>query len=152
VAQPADAQAPRRRQYPPPAASEPYWPVQLTVLAAIVLQLTLPERLTIGPTWLVPALEGALFLGLFFATPRELEHEFHPRRRAFALALVAFVSAANIFSLGALVHYLLHHEVKKGYELIIAGVLIWLTNFLIFGLWYWELDRGRCSSTTCSCP
>jgi uncharacterized membrane protein len=21
-------------------------------------------------------------------------------------------------------------------------VLIWLTNFLIFALWYWELDRG----------
>ena len=21
-------------------------------------------------------------------------------------------------------------------------MLIWLTNFLIFGLWYWELDRG----------
>ena len=21
-------------------------------------------------------------------------------------------------------------------------MLIWLTNFLIFGLWYWEMDRG----------
>ena len=21
-------------------------------------------------------------------------------------------------------------------------MLIWLTNFLIFGLWYWEIDRG----------
>ncbi len=21
-------------------------------------------------------------------------------------------------------------------------MVIWLTNFLIFGLWYWELDRG----------
>jgi uncharacterized membrane protein len=29
-----------------------------------------------------------------------------------------------------------------GRELIIAGVLIWLTNFLILALWYWELDRG----------
>jgi uncharacterized membrane protein len=139
VAQPLQ---PRRRPYPPPPASEAYWPVQLTVLAAIALQLTLPRRLTIGPTWLVPALEGALLVGLFFATPKELEYELHPRRRAFAITLVAIVSAANIFSLGALVHYLLHHEVKKGYELIIAGVLIWLTNFLIFGLWYWEMDRG----------
>ena len=23
-----------------------------------------------------------------------------------------------------------------------AGALIWLTNVLIFGLWYWEADRG----------
>jgi uncharacterized membrane protein len=135
-----DAELPGR-PYPPAAASEPFWPAQLTVLAAIGLQLALPKRLTAGPSWLVPALEGLLLLGMFLATPRVLEYE-HPRRRRAALALVAFVSAANVYSLGALVHYLLHHGVSKGYELIISGVLIWLTNFLIFGLWYWELDRG----------
>jgi uncharacterized membrane protein len=133
--------APTGRPYPPPAATEPFWPVQATVLGAIGLQLLLPERLTAGPTWLVPALEAALFLGLFMATPRELEGE-HRRRRAMALALTAFVSAANIFSLGALTHFLLHHHVPEGRPLITAGVLIWLTNFLIFALWYWELDRG----------
>ena len=55
---------------------------------------------------------------------------------------VAFVSAANIYSLVELSKFLLHHEVTNGDRLIISGVLIWLTNFLIFGLWYWELDRG----------
>ena len=78
---------------------------------------------------------------MFFATPKELEHE-HPRRRRLALSVIAFVTAANIYSLGALTHYLLHHNVDKGRELIVSGTLIWLTNFLIFGLWYWELDRG----------
>ncbi len=134
-------QAQSARPYPPPAASEPFWPAQLTVLAAIALQLLLPARLHVGPTWLVPALEGALLIGMFMATPNQLEHE-HPLRRAFALSLTAFVSAANIFSLAALTHYLLHHNVENGRELIISGVLIWLTNFLIFGLWYWEIDRG----------
>ncbi len=114
---------------------------------AIVLQVTLPERLTIGPTWLVPSMEGALLLGMFFATPRELEFE-HPRRRRVALVMIAFVTAANIFSLVALSKYLLHHNVNTtahhngGRELIVSGTLIWLTNFLIFGLWYWEMDRG----------
>jgi uncharacterized membrane protein len=130
------------RPYPPPAATEPFWPAQLTVLAAIGLQLLLPERLTVGPTWLLPALEGALLIGMFLATPRQLEHE-HPRRRRVALSLTALVSAANVFSLVELTHYLLHHKVPiAGRELIIAGVLIWLTNFLIFALWYWEMDRG----------
>jgi uncharacterized membrane protein len=136
-----EPQASSQRPYPPPAASEPFWPAQLTVLTAIALQLLLPARLHVGPTWLVPALEGGLLLGMFMATPRELEHE-HPLRRGTALGLTAFVSAANIFSLGALTHYLLHHSVENGRELIISGVLIWLTNFLIFGLWYWEIDRG----------
>jgi uncharacterized membrane protein len=112
-----------------------------TVLAAIALQVTLPERLTVGPSWLLPALEGALLVGLAMATPRELEHE-HPRRRAIALGLTAIVSAANVFSLAALTHFLLHHRVSNGRELVVAGMLIWLTNFLIFALWYWELDRG----------
>lgn len=108
---------------------------------AIALQLTLPKRLTVGPAWLIPALEGALLIGMFFATPRQLEHE-HPRRRRAALGLTAFVSAANIYSLGALTHYLLHHGTPNPRQLIVAGVLVWLTNFLIFALWYWEMDRG----------
>ena len=135
---------PRRqgaRPYPPPPATEPFWPVQLTILVAIGLQVTLPERLTAGPTWLIPALEGLLFLGMFAATPRELEGE-HPVRRRVALTLTAFVSAANVFSLVELTHLLLHHDVSEGHRLIISGMLIWLTNFLIFALWYWELDRG----------
>ena len=129
------------RTYPPPAAPEPFWPAQLTVLTAIALQLLLPARLTIGPVWLIPGLEGALLIGMFFATPRELEGE-HPVRRRVALGLTAFVSAANIFSLSALTHYLLHHSTPNARQLIVAGVLIWLTNFLIFALWYWEMDRG----------
>jgi hypothetical protein len=129
------------RPYPPPPSPEAFWPAQLTVLAAIGLQLLLPERLTVGPTWLIPALEGALLFGMFLATPRELEHE-HPVRRRVALGLTAFVSAANVFSLYELTHYLLRHSTPNARELIVSGVLIWLTNFLIFGLWYWELDRG----------
>jgi uncharacterized membrane protein len=135
------AQESAGRPYPPPAAPEPFWPVQVTILAAIGLQVALPKRLTAGPTWLIPALEGALLIGMFMATPRELEHE-HPRRRMVALSLTAIVSAANIFSLVELSHLLLHHNVANGHELIISGMLIWLTNFLIFALWYWEIDRG----------
>lgn len=129
------------RVYPPPAVTEQAWPAQLTVLVAIALQLLLPARLTAGPAWLVPALEGVLLVGMFFATPKRLEGE-HPLRRSMAIGLTALVSAANIYSLGSLSRFLLHHNVAHPRELIVSGLLIWLTNFLIFGLWYWELDRG----------
>ncbi len=129
------------RPYPPAGAAEPFWPAQATILAAIALQLVLPKRLTVGPSWLIPGLEAALLLGMFLATPNQLEHE-HPRRRRTALGLTAFVTAANVFSLVALTHFLLHHNVSSGDRLIVSGVAIWLTNFLIFGLWYWEMDRG----------
>ena len=111
------------------------------MLLAIVVQVLLPGRLTAGPDWLVPSLEGVLLVGLFVVTPNVVEDE-HPRRRRIALTLTALVSAGNIFSLGALTHLLLHHHVSDGRGLIVSGVLIWLTNLLIFALWYWEMDRG----------
>jgi uncharacterized membrane protein len=138
----ADATAsPQARPYPPPPGAEAFWPIQVTVLMAIGLQIGLSKRLTVGPAWLVPALEGVLLIGLSMATPRQLEHE-HTARRRTAIALTAVVSAANIFSLVELSSLLLHHDVSKGHELIVSGMLIWLTNFLIFALWYWEIDRG----------
>ena len=129
------------RPYPPPARSEPLWPALATVLVAICLELLLPKRLTVGPTWLLPALEGALLVGLVFASPRKVEHE-HRGRRLLAVGLTALVSATNIASLALLAHHLLHHGSPNGRELIVSGSLIWLTNVLIFGLWYWQTDRG----------
>jgi uncharacterized membrane protein len=133
--------APPAKPYPPPPRGEPFWPVQLVVVSAIALQLILPNQVQLGPRWLIPGLEAALFVGLSFATPRQLEHEHRKRRRA-ALAMTAFVSAANISSLVLLTHELLHHAAPNGRSLIAAGAFIWLTNVLIFALWYWETDRG----------
>ena len=79
---------------------------------------------------------------MFVATPNGSSRTSTRDGGASRSALTAFVSAANMFSLGALTHYLLHHNVSNGRELIVSGVLIWLTNFLIFALWYWEIDRG----------
>jgi uncharacterized membrane protein len=110
-------------------------------VVAIGLQLLLPKRLTAGPTWLLPVLEAGLLAGLSVASPRRVEHE-HAGRRLLALAMTGVVSVANITSLALLSHQLLRHSSPNGRALIISGSLIWLTNILIFGLWYWEADRG----------
>jgi uncharacterized membrane protein len=129
------------RPYPPPPRVEPAWHAQLTVLAAIGLQFALPDRLMAGPRFLLPGLECALLVGFALATPRQLEHE-HAVRRRVALGLTALVSFANIGSLALLSHELFKHATPNGRQLIVSGVLIWLTNVMIFGLWYWEVDRG----------
>jgi len=130
-----------RRRYPPPGVVEAAWPTQLTVVLAIGLQLSLPDRLTAGTRFILPGLEAVLVIGLLVATPRKLEGR-HMVRRRVAVSLVALVSLANAVSLWLLVHNLLHHKPAGGRDLIIAGMLIWVTNFLIFALWYWEIDRG----------
>jgi hypothetical protein len=129
------------RAYPPLPRPEPHWPALATVVVAIALQLLLPRRLTAGPSWLLPVLEALLLVGLIVMGPRRLVGE-HKRRRQLALSITAIVSIANVISLIMLSHLLLHRRVSSGDRLIVSGVLIWLTNVLIFGLWYWEADRG----------
>jgi hypothetical protein len=122
--------------------NDPFWPAQLSVLATIVLDLDLPSKLTLRPGWILPSLEGLLLLGLVVTTPRG-DAAPSPHRRTVALALIGIVSAANLLSLGLLAHYLVDsgHAIV-GRALISAGVEIWITNVLLFTVWYWELDRG----------
>jgi hypothetical protein len=127
--------------YPPPGRSELHLPAQLTILATILLQLVLPDRLVAGPRWMWPAIEGTLLAVLFLSAPQRLEAP-HSVRRMLSLSTTAVISVANGIALALLAHLLLHHNVPDGYELIIAGAEIWLTNVFIFALWYWELDRG----------
>jgi len=123
------------------ARRDPFWPAQLTVLVAIGLYLSLPEKLTLGPTWLLPSAEGLLFVGLVVAMPNPAM-QYSPARRHFAIALIGLVSLANLVSLFLLVHYLLKGGKAGGHPLILSGVILWVTNVLTFALWYWELDRG----------
>lgn len=119
-----------------------YWPAQLCVLGAILLQVGLSHKLTAGPRWLLPGLEGALLIGLAATTPRGRVDVDHPVRRRVALGLIGLVNAANAISLYLLAHELLHKHITQGRPLILSGIAIWLTNVLIFALWYWQLDRG----------
>jgi hypothetical protein len=119
----------------------PYWAPQTVVLVAILLDLALPDKLTIGPAWLLPSLEGVLLVALIAASPHP-RWRHNPLRRNVAIGLVGLVSATNIFSLVLLCHYLLHGHKEAGRSLIYSGVVLWLTNVLLFALWYWELDRG----------
>jgi uncharacterized membrane protein len=120
---------------------DPYWPAQLTVAAAIALNLALPERVTVGPTWLMPSVEGALLLVLVVITPARATAHARGSRR-FALAVIGLVSLVNVVSLGLLVHFLINGGQAGGHRLILSGVVLWATNVLLFAVWYWELDRG----------
>ena len=117
-------------------------PPLLTVVGAIALQLLLPPRLVVGPKWILPSLEGLMLVGLLVVSPQRMVQAEHLPTRRISLAIAALVSLANATSLALLIHFLLHHNVTNGRQLVISGTLIWLTNVLIFALWYWEADRG----------
>jgi hypothetical protein len=121
--------------------TESRWPPALAVLAALALYITLPPHLTLGPAWLMPALVVALLIPLVFLGPVRPEEA--PMRRRVGILLIAIVNAANVASLVLLVHTLLTPGNKEnGWQLVVSASAIWFTNILVFGLWYWELDRG----------
>jgi len=103
--------------------------------------MTLPEKLTIGPGWVIPALEGALIIPLTLRAPYRRPEEARLIRLA-SLLLIALVNLANVASLVLLVHGVLSRGSVSGRQLVFSGIQIWLTLILVFALWYWELDRG----------
>lgn len=123
-------------------ADEPRWHSSLAVIAILVLYCTLPAKLTIGPTWLALVLVLGLLIPLSILAPRR--HKETIWQRAASIALIAIVNLFNLASVILLTAGIVtrHSAVSDGVALLQAGGQIWLTNVLVFGLWYWEIDGG----------
>ena len=135
---PGDA---RRPSFGDEVPKEPRWPATLAVLAALVLYVTLPGSFTIGPGWVIPALEVALLIPLTVRAPYRHREEARLVRLA-SLLLIALVNLANVGSLVLLVQVVVSGGAVSGRQLVFSGIQIWLTLILVFALWFWEVDRG----------
>jgi hypothetical protein len=137
------------------ARERPHWHAAVAVLVALALYVTLPERLTIGPNWLLPIFEAALLPPLLLTTDLSKRHgpwwqrllflalsDQSPYQRMALLSLIGVINAGNVGSLVLLSRDILNGTMTSGAELILSGIKIWLTNVIVFGLWYWQLDRG----------
>ncbi|MFE2922754.1 hypothetical protein [Streptomyces goshikiensis] len=122
-------------------------PAVVATLAAIGLYLALPQQLLIAPRYVLPALELLLLLPLIAINPRRLTRQTRTFR-VLSLTLVLTIAAGNLAALGLLIDQLVHAKAQDGRSLLIAALQVWLTNIIVFGLAYWELDRGGPVSRT----
>ncbi len=122
---------------------DPVWHAQLAMLIAIGLQFALPDRFSAGSRYLLPIVELLLLVALSITTPKEPVFR-SIARRINAVLLIAIATAANIYSLSQVADALLKGKTtaSSGKELIIVAINIYLTNVIILGLWYWEMDGG----------
>ncbi len=120
--------------------AEPVWHVQLAVLVAIALQLSLNNSLTIGPKYTIAGFEILLLVALAVIKPGQHDARFH-LRRTLAVALIALISIVNVGSLVIILDALFNGSTISGHDLIVSAVTIYLTNIIMFGLWFWELDN-----------
>jgi hypothetical protein len=121
---------------------ESVWPVRGAVMVAIGLQVALPHRYAMPPRWLFPALGIAVSIALWVAHPHRITKH-TPALRALSIGLIAVMSFSNAGSGARLIGSILRgHGGTDAGGLLLPGGAIWLTNVIVFALWYWDLDRG----------
>ena len=127
----------QRQRHP----GEPRLPAAIAVIAAIALYAALPNKLLLGPRYVVPGLEVVLFIPLVLANPRRMSRENRLLRRL-SIALLIVIALTNETALVLLIRTLIDGQAQAGGQLLGAAGQVWLTNVLVFALVFWELDRG----------
>lgn len=118
------------------------WPVSLAIGAMAALQVMLPDHLTLAQRWVLPTVQATILVVLLVANPFRVDRTSFVLRMLGLLA-VAMASLANAWSVAQLVIGLARGtEVESAAALLATGGNVWLTNVLVFSVWYWELDRG----------
>ena len=92
--------------------------------------------------WLCPVVPEVAVLVPLALSRRRMRVIQQGGRRSIALELLAIVGAVNATMLVALLASLIRGDEKSGGELLLKGGTVWATNVVVFGLWYWALDRG----------
>jgi len=124
-----------------PHRGEQRWAVVAFVLGAIVLQWVLPDEFVLRPRTVVPALELVLCVILLVWNPGPLT-EHRPWLRRLSLAVVGLLALTNLISTVLLIHVIVSRGVASPVRLLASGAAIWVTNVIVYSLWYWEFDRG----------
>jgi uncharacterized membrane protein len=116
---------------------EPRWPAFIGALAAGGLYAALPEELTLGPRWLFPSLVLAVLIPsvVSYHTGR------HRLNAILGITVDALLTVGLIISVILLIGALPTGK-ETPQELLLSAASLWITNILVFALWYWRLDAG----------
>ena len=116
---------------------EPRWQALLAVLAIVGTSFALPRWLSLGPRWLQP------LLILVLLVPTVIAHRTgrHSLNHFLGIVISTIITLSLISSVVLLVTALPAHQ-ESPLRLLLSGAELWLTNILVFALWYWRLDAG----------
>jgi len=115
------------------------WEASAGMLAVGVLYAFLPQKLLIGPSWLLLVIEAIFLIPLMIAllSKRGLPHKVI-RPLVFTLLGVLTLALAS----GIMLMLITLPQDKSAIPLLRAAALLWSSNILVFGLWYWQIDGG----------
>jgi hypothetical protein len=116
---------------------EPRWPAFIAVISVGGLYLALPGFLIVGPRWLFPLIVIALLI------PTVITHRAgkHLLNRILGFTVTGLVTLGMMASVILLIAALPAHK-ESPTQLLLSAASLWITNILVFALWYWRLDAG----------
>jgi hypothetical protein len=116
---------------------EPRWPALLAIVAVGGLYTALPAYMRVGPRWFFIGVVAALLV------PTVISHikDHHFLNRVFGFTVNGVVTAGLAASVVLLIQGLPEHK-ESPTELLLSAAALWITNILVFALWYWRLDAG----------
>jgi uncharacterized membrane protein len=116
---------------------------QIALFAAIALQVIVWEindELLVGPQYIIIPTELVLLVLIGF-TSRIQSVRKRVEHHALTLSFLALISLANFSSLILVLNSLIVAHVDfNGAELLTSAIAIFMTNIIVYGLWYWEID------------
>ena len=125
-----------------PGNPESRWPVLVALISAIVMQAAIPRRYTIVPRWPLLAMEIALVVVLLIINPVRLNRA-RGWARCASLLLLAAITIDNTASAMVLDYHILTGEVSNDAAVLLgSGAAVFITNIIVYGIWYWEIDLG----------
>ena len=115
----------------------------VAVLVTIVLQCITPKEGRLVRWWAIPVLELLALGAVIVRDPGRIDRRTRAARRA-TLVLLVVMTIATLGGLALLMLQILdaNYEVADASAILGRGAALWVTNVLVFSLWYWELDRG----------
>jgi hypothetical protein len=116
---------------------ESRWPVIVAFVAVGGIEYSLPHTLVLGPRWLLPAVVALLLLFAVW-THRRGNHRLD---RLVGFLISGAVTTGLVGSLGLLITTLPSKTETPG-SLLRSACALWITNVLVFAIWYWRLDAG----------
>jgi hypothetical protein len=116
---------------------EPRGQAIAAVVAIGAIYLALPRNVVVGPIWLLPTVIVVLLV------PTVVSHRVGKQslNRLLGFIINGITTLALIGSVILLVRSLPNHR-EPPLQLLRSGGLLWLTNVIVFALWYWRLDGG----------
>lgn len=129
-----------------PAPRRPPWlPVPFLVVVIAAVQLALPPSVTLGPIWLIPAIElvGIPLVWGIWHLSRADGFPVSDEVLGQAMALyLCFLVAASVLNASLLFRSLFTSADDTAGRLLFAGFGVLVINVLTFGLIYWWIDGG----------